>query len=61
MFNQVARRIACQLAQAGIHASVSTDRFGSVFVDAECDTLARDVLGFERFTGYIGDVEVTII
>lgn len=53
-------KIARKLAQAGVNARVIYAQ-GMVTVEAECDTVARDVLGFDCFTGYVDGVEVIIL
>lgn len=53
-------KIAKKLAQAGIEARVIY-KDGMVSIEAESDTLARDVLGFDSFTGYVDGVEVIIL
>lgn len=52
--------IARKLAQAGVQARVIYAQ-GMVTVEAECDVTARDVRGFDSFTGYIDGVEVIIL
>lgn len=53
-------KIARKLAQAGVNARVIYAQ-GMVTVEAECDTVARDVLGLDCFTGYVDGVEVIIL
>lgn len=52
--------IANKLATAGVQATV-VYADGFISIDAECDVTARDVLNFERFTGYVDGVEVIIL
>lgn len=54
------RSIAKKLGAAGIEAQVRFAQ-GVVSIEAECPHLARDVLGFDAFTGYIDQVEVIIL
>lgn len=58
--NNIHTKIARKLAQAGVEARVIYAD-GLVSVEAECDTVARDVLGFNSFTGYIDGVEVIVL
>ncbi len=48
------------LTTAGVSARVGIEK-GMIYIDAENDSMARDVLGMERFTGYIDGVEVVIV
>lgn len=54
------RSIAKKLGAAGMEAKV-VYADGVVTVEAESDTLARDLLGFDSFTGYIDGTEVIIL
>ncbi len=56
LINQIAK----QLEVAGIDARVIYSQ-GMISIAAEDDSLARDVLGQDRFTFYMNDVEVVIV
>jgi hypothetical protein len=54
------RSISQKLGTAGIEAQVRYAK-GVISIEAECPYIARDVLGFDAFTGYIADVEIIIL
>jgi hypothetical protein len=58
--SKLIRSIAKELAAAGMEAKV-VYADGVVTVEAEDDTLARDLLGFDSFTGYIDGIEVIVL
>lgn len=58
--SKLIRSIAQKLGAAGIEAQVRYAQ-GVISIEAECPHLARDVLGFDAFTGYLNDVEVIIL
>lgn len=58
--SKLVRSIAKKLAAAGMEAKV-VYADGVVTVEAEDDTIAQDILGFDSFTGYIDGIEVIIL
>lgn len=58
--SKLIRSIAKRLGAAGMEAKV-VYADGVVTVEAESDTLARDLLGFDSFTSYIDGIEVIIL
>lgn len=58
--SKLVRSIAKKLGTAGLAAKV-VYMDGVITVEAECDTLARDILGFDSFTSYIDGIEVIIL
>lgn len=58
--SKLIRSIAKKLGAAGLEAKVIYAD-GVITVEAESDTIARDILGFDSFTGYIDSVEVIIL
>lgn len=58
--SKLIRSITKKLGAAGLEAKVIYAD-GMITVEAESDTLARDILGFDSFTGYIDSVEVIIL
>lgn len=57
---QTVNAITRKLATAGVQAKV-VYAAGLISVEAECDTVARDVLGFASFTSYVDGIEVIIL
>lgn len=58
--SKLIRSIAKKLGAAGLEAKVIYAD-GMITVEAESDTLARDILGFDSFTSYIDNIEVIIL
>lgn len=58
--SKLVRSIAKKLGAAGLEAKVIYAD-GVITVEAESDTIARDILGFDSFTGYIDNIEVIIL
>lgn len=58
--SKLIRSITKKLGAAGLEAKVIYAD-GVITVEAESDTLARDILGFDSFTGYIDSIEVIIL
>ena len=58
--SKLIRSIAKKLGAAGLEAKVIYAD-GVITVEAESDTIARDILGFDSFTGYIDSIEVIIL
>lgn len=59
--SKLIRMIQRKLSAAGVEAQVRYAQ-GVISIEAECPHLARDVLGFDAFTAYLGDeVEVIIL
>lgn len=58
--SKLIRSIAKKLGAAGLEAKVIYAD-GVITVEAESDALARDILGFDSFTGYIDSIEVIIL
>lgn len=58
--SKLVRSIAKKLGAAGLEAKVIYAD-GVITVEAESDTIARDLLGFDSFTSYIDGIEVIIL
>lgn len=58
--SKLVRSIAKKLGAAGLGAKVIYAD-GVITVEAESDTIARDLLGFDSFTSYIDGIEVIIL